>query len=453
VSKEPNVVDKVVKWTIDRLERTIFFGLKFTLPRKFVSPLGYLGVLTGVTFIVLGVTGAILLVYYIPTADGAFESVRLIDETIPWGYALRNIHYHASNAMVFLALIHMYYQYFSGRFKIKNEVLWVTGVILGTLTVLEAFTGYDLILNERAMLAINIGASLNNAAPILGPLIKELVFGAGLLDVILRLYALHIFIVPLIMIVLVLVHFPRYLVFDIPISVAIVGAIFLTAGVFPVELGVRFDPNIPPGITVPEWYLTGLYAFIRTGVDKFFAGIVLPTLFIIMFLIVPFVDSSRKFSWKDRPFFSALGITSIGQIIVTTYWGFYVDPNPNVELLLRLFIDPTPYYAALIIVTAVSFSITYSYLRYIKAKDAAHKKSRAPPAPPFGLSRRWVMTALVGLIAFQVLLNGMALQAYQTYLVTGIQQLRNLALFEVGAVLLAFATIFHLYRFSVQQKF
>ena len=82
--------------------------------------------------------------------------------------------------MVFLALAHMYYQFFSGRYRIRNEVLWVTGILLGSITVLEAFTGYNLIMNERAVLAINIGASLNNAAPIVGPLAKQLLFGAGL---------------------------------------------------------------------------------------------------------------------------------------------------------------------------------------------------------------------------------------------------------------------------------
>ncbi len=119
------------------MQRTVWMGIQYTFPKRFVSPLGYLGVLTGITFLVLGITGGALMIYYQPTLSGcgsltcAFSSVARINDSVPFGWLLRNIHYTASNAMVLLAVLHMYYQYFSGRFKIKNEVLWVTGVIFG----------------------------------------------------------------------------------------------------------------------------------------------------------------------------------------------------------------------------------------------------------------------------------------------------------------------------------
>ncbi|MEM3106263.1 MAG: cytochrome b N-terminal domain-containing protein, partial [Candidatus Nitrosocaldus sp.] len=143
--KGDNGLVRFFKWLWQGLERTIFVGIKFTYPSRFVSPMGFLGMLTFITFIILGITGALLMFYYEPILDRAWDSVKTINNTIPYGFHIRNIHYHASNAMVFLALAHMYYQYFSGRYKIRNEVLWVTGVILGTVTILEAFTGYDII--------------------------------------------------------------------------------------------------------------------------------------------------------------------------------------------------------------------------------------------------------------------------------------------------------------------
>ena len=85
-----------------------------------------------------------------------------------------------------LAILHMYYQYFSGRYKIRNEILWVTGVILGTVTILEAFTGYDIIFSERAQLAISIAASLTNSIPVAGPTIRDAMFGSGFSDFVLR---------------------------------------------------------------------------------------------------------------------------------------------------------------------------------------------------------------------------------------------------------------------------
>ena len=214
------------------------------------------------------------MLWYEPILDRAWDSVEKINDTIPFGFHLRNIHYHASNAMVMVALLHMYYQYFSGRYKIRNEILWVTGIILGVLTILEAFTGYDIIFSERAELAISIAASLTNSIPVLGPDMREAFFGGGFS----RLY-FEVLRIPCLLacqlqcLGLMVVHFPRFLVFDVPMVMAFAGAIMITGGVFPVDLGLKFDPNVPPGITVPEWYLTGLYAFLRTMYDKFVTGV------------------------------------------------------------------------------------------------------------------------------------------------------------------------------------
>ena len=215
-------------WIWDGLDRTIFTAIKFSFPARFVSPFGFLGMLTFITFVILGISGALLMFYYEPILDRAWDSVEFINNDVPFGFHIRNIHYHGSNAMVLLAILHMYYQYFSGRYKIRNEILWVTGVILGTVTILEAFTGYDIIFSERAELAISIAASLTNSIPVVGSLIRETMFGNGFHDFVLRFYAQHVFILPLVMLGLMAVHFPRFLVFDVPMVMAISGAILIT---------------------------------------------------------------------------------------------------------------------------------------------------------------------------------------------------------------------------------
>src|ERR1700726_1512696 len=161
------LIKKFYDWLVEGLDRTGWLAYKITIPKRFVSPLPFLGFLTFINFIILGITGALLLLFYTPSLSGAWTSVHLINNVVPYGEIVRNIHYFASDAMVFLALAHMYYNYFSGRFKIRNDIIWITGVIFGTITVLEAFTGYDIILNTRAVLAVSIGVSLNYAAPVL----------------------------------------------------------------------------------------------------------------------------------------------------------------------------------------------------------------------------------------------------------------------------------------------
>jgi ubiquinol-cytochrome c reductase cytochrome b subunit len=418
-------------------------GMKFTFPTRFVSPLGFLGMLTFVIFIILGITGALLMLWYEPILDRAWDSVENINDVIPFGFHMRNIHYHASNAMVMVALLHMYYQYFSGRYKIRNEILWVTGIILGVLTILEAFTGYDIIFSERAELAISIAASLTNSIPILGPQMRDAFFGSGFHDFVLRFYAFHVFFLPIAMLGLMVVHFPRFLVFDVPMVMAITGAIMLTGGVFPVEMGLKFDPSVPPGITVPEWYLTGLYAFLRTQYDKFVTGVAWPGLFIFALLIIPFIDRYKKFSWKDRPIITAIGITSLAQIIVTTYWGFYIDPDRTKSLLERLVIDPIFFYLVMILLVPLSFGFTYMMIKLAKNAEANAKLQPKKPGGKTSISlpEKWIYIVFVALLAFQVYLN---IAAYYAVLAG----MKNYSLFIIGIIMLVFAGMFHLFRYG-----
>src|SRR5574338_409046 len=389
-------------WIWDGLERTVFIGTKFSFPARFVSP---------------------------------------------YGFMIRNIHYHASNAMVLLAVLHMYYQYFSGRYKIRNEIIWVTGVVLGTVTILEAFTGYDIIFSERAELAISIAASLTNSIPIAGPTIRDTMFGSGFTDFVLRFYAQHVFVLPLVMLGLMAVHFPRFLVFDVPMVMAIAGAIFLTGGVFPVDLGSKFEPTVPPGITVPEWYLTGIYAFLRTQYDKFVTGVLWPGIFIVAIAMTPFIDRYKKFSWKDRPIVTAFGITGIAQVMVTTYWGFYITPDTTKPLVARLVIDPIFFYLVMLLLIPIGFG--FSYMMILLAKESERKaKLAASKAPhkssPINLSGKWINWLIIGLLAFQVYLN---IAAYNAAL----SGMKNFALFLTGLILMVFAGLFHLYRHGLNE--
>src|SRR5207249_9256795 len=99
------------------------------------------------------------------------------------------------------------------------------------------------------------------------------------------------------------VHLPKNLVLDIPVSSAITAIILIMGFLFPAEVGIRDDPNQLTQITFPEWYFTSLYAFIRTkGLQPFIAGAIIPAVFVLIFLIVPFFDRGKKIAMIDRPF-------------------------------------------------------------------------------------------------------------------------------------------------------
>jgi len=447
--EEKGPIQLMIDWLNQRLERTIFMGLKFTLPKKFVSPLGFLGFLTFSTFAILGISGALLMLYYSPTVifnttTGAvtspFDSVQAINTSIPFGSALRNIHYHASNAMVLLAVAHMFYQYFSGRYKLRYEVLWVTGIIIGILTIIEAYTGYDLLLNVRGMLAINIGRALARSTPFMGPMAFRLMAGTGLPDLILRFYAIHVFIFPMIMILVMMVHFPRYLVLDIPVVSMVAGAIMVIGGLFPVELGTKFIPTAEAGITMPEWYLTGMYAIIRTGIDKFTAGVVIPMIFVVVFLIVPFVDTSKKFSIRDRPFFTAMGIAGLGQLALTTVWGFRAN-NIFAPLndIPQLEIDPYIFFASVILIGAAAYAGIYLWFKFTAPPPGARPSHVRKQFPIYKLTSNEWRAIIIALLGIQVLFDIYSSEAF-------LRGFTNVVLLQIGVGLIAFGVLVHLYR-------
>jgi ubiquinol-cytochrome c reductase cytochrome b subunit len=283
--------------------------------------------------------------------------------------------------------------------------------------------------------------------PVVGPTIRDAMFGSGFADFILRFYTMHVFLLPIVMLGLMAVHMPRFLVFDVPMVMAISGAIFLTGGVFPVDLGSKFEPTVPPGITVPEWYLTGIYAFLRTQYDKFVTGVLWPGVFIVAIAMTPFIDRYKKFSWKDRPIVTAFGITGITQVMVTTYWGFYITPDITKPLVARLVIDPIFFYLVMLLLVPIGFG--FSYMMILLAKESERKaKLAASKGPhkssPINLSGKWINWLIVGLLAFQVYLN---IAAYNAAL----SGMKNFALFLTGLILMVFAGLFHLYRHGLNE--
>src|SRR5437667_1732577 len=463
--KKAGVLDPIIallRWIWDRLERTLLLAVKIVFPSRFISPLGFLGMLTVVVFIILGVTGALLLFHYSPAfgdctdatssaCNQAFQSVADINNKVDWGLIIRNIHYEASNAMVLLAVMHMFYHYFAGRYKLRYEMLWITGVILGVITIVEAYTGYDLILNIRGQLAINIGRTLTLDSPVIGADLANIIFGFGFSDIVLRFYAFHVFIIPIIMLAIMSVHLPKNLVLDIPVSSAITGIMLVMGGLFPVEVGVKHIPNLPTQITFPEWYFTSLYAFIRVQhLDPFIAGAIIPAIFVLVFLIVPFFDRGTKIAMLDRPFWVALGVAALGQIAIVTVWGFRAA-NPFQALTAegQLVIDPTLFGASLLLVSAISYGFVYAYVRWKRAKLDALRAAKKPipyrKVQPYFLSKGEVYSLLGGLLLLQAFLNFSIFKAF-------ISSLQSYALLEIGMVFIAFAATVHIYRVSSQLK-
>src|SRR5438046_9058681 len=113
-------------------------------------------------------------------------------------------------------------------------MLRITGVNLGVITIVEAYTGYDLILNIRGQLAINIGRTLTLDSPVIGADLANIIFGFGFSDIVLRFYAFHVFIIPILMLPILSAHLATTLVLCIPFASAITRILLVMGVLFPV---------------------------------------------------------------------------------------------------------------------------------------------------------------------------------------------------------------------------
>ncbi len=171
----------------------------------------YLGALTFGTFLILAVTGILLMLYYHPSVPQAYADMKDLQFVVSSGVFLRNLHRWSAHAMVFLVFAHMFKVFYRGAYRPPREFNWVIGVVLLLVTLLLSYTGYLLPWDQLAYWAVTVGSNIASAVPILGHKIRYMMLGGNSVNAnaLLRFYVLHCMILPLIAIVLIAIHFWR----------------------------------------------------------------------------------------------------------------------------------------------------------------------------------------------------------------------------------------------------
>jgi len=244
----------------------------------------YCGGVTLFLFCVQVVTGVLLLLYYRPGPDSAFESVRFIVAHVPYGWLVRSVHAWAANIMVGAAFVHLFSVYFMKGYRAPREVTWLSGAVLLLFTLAFGFSGYLLPWNELAFFATKVGTDIVGVIPVIGSLARtvlrggEEVTGATLT----RLFGIHVALLPLAVTVLLFVHlalvqvhgmsgpedgekekprqmpfYPHFVLRESLVWLGVLAALICLATVLPWELGREADPFAPaPSGIRPEWYFT-----------------------------------------------------------------------------------------------------------------------------------------------------------------------------------------------------
>ncbi len=170
-----------------------------------------LGVLSFILLLILVVTGAWLMFFYVPSVERAYTDMQNLETAVTFGILMRTIHRWAAHLMVVTVFLHLCRVFYTGGYKRPREFNWVIGVILWVLTLLLSFTGYLLPWDQLAYWAITVSANIVGAFPLIGEQLRLLMLGAAEAgpEALIRFYTLHIILLPVVMIILIGVHFWR----------------------------------------------------------------------------------------------------------------------------------------------------------------------------------------------------------------------------------------------------
>jgi quinol-cytochrome oxidoreductase complex cytochrome b subunit len=170
-----------------------------------------MGFITFFLFLVLVVTGVWLMFFYAPSVERAYSDIQALETSITFGMLLRNLHRWAAHLMVLTVFLHMCRVFFTGGYKRPREFNWVIGVVLWVLTLLLSYTGYLLPWDQLAYWAVTVGTNIAGETPFIGEQIRLLMLGAKEAgpEALVRFYALHIWLLPLVMTILIGIHFWR----------------------------------------------------------------------------------------------------------------------------------------------------------------------------------------------------------------------------------------------------
>jgi len=333
------------------------------------------GSATLVVFLLQLVTGIMLAFIYVPSASEAWNSLQYLNHDIAFGWFIRALHGWGSNFMIAIVLIHMAQVFLFGAYKFPRELTWIIGVFLLLMTLGMAFTGQVLRFDQDAYWGLGIGASIASRVPFLGSDIVKLMLGGPIIAgaTLSRFFALHVFVIPGMLIAFVGVHlllvlklginewpmpgrlvkkatyeaeyhelthkdgapFVPYAVWkDIFFAAFILLAVAACAVFFgPFGPTGQPDPTIIQTAPKPDYFFLWLYAvlsFLPPSMETP-ALLIGPVIVIGALLLLPFLSGEGEKSWRRRPI-AVLTILLIAVTLATfTHLAGYTPWSPHMN--------------------------------------------------------------------------------------------------------------------------
>ncbi len=320
------------------------------------------------------VTGILLAIVYVPSAAQAWNSLQVLNHDLTLGWFLRAMHGWASNFMVALVLIHMLQVFLFGAYKFPRELTWMIGVFLLLMTLGMAFTGQVLRFDQDAYWGIGIGASITGRVPVIGGALVHLLLGGPIIggDTLSRFFALHVFIIPGLLIGFVSLHLlmvlklginewpmpgrivrrdtylkeyeqlthegvpfvPDAIWKDLVFGASIMAAIAVCAAVFgPFGPTGQPDPTIIQATPKPDFFFLWLFSLLSLLPPQMETPVLLlmPPVAILILLLVPVLSGEGEKHWTKRPvavltvLVAAVALGSFTHLASSTPWSPKMD--------------------------------------------------------------------------------------------------------------------------------
>jgi ubiquinol-cytochrome c reductase cytochrome b subunit len=341
------VIPQIGEWFDQRLQLAapIREAAEHPVPRNTASWWYVFGSAALVVFLLQLVTGILLAFVYVPSGGEAWSSLQALNHDVTLGWFIRAMHGWGSNFMVAIVLIHMMQVFLFGAYKFPRELTWIVGVLLLLMTLGMAFTGQIMRFDQDAYWGLGIGASIASRVPIVGPATVKLMLGGPIIAgaTLSRFFALHVFIIPGMLIAFVGLHllmvlklginewptpgrivkratyeseyeeltkkhgwpFVPYAVWkDLFFAAFVILAVAACALYFgPFGPTGRPDPTIIQTAPKPDYFFLWLYALLSLLPPSLETPALLigPVLVIIGLLLLPFLSGEGEKSWRRRP--------------------------------------------------------------------------------------------------------------------------------------------------------
>lgn len=308
-----------------------------------------LGGLTLIMFMLQAFTGILLAFYYVPTPEGAYNSVDFITYQLPLGWLVRGIHHYGSSAMVVLTALHMLRTYLFSAYKRPREINWLTGVLLLFLTLAFGFTGYLLPWDQKGYWATRVGTQIAGSVPLIGDALMQLMRGGAEVGqtTLSRFFGTHILLLPAMLALLIAVHifqlrhhgmspaitekgkaqsrkfvpfYPYWIINDAIAGLGLLALLVVLSATQRAPLEFPADPTSSNFVPRPEWYFLFYYQILKyfPGWLEPVATVVIPAFIFGSMILLPFVDKGEeRRPWK-KPVTTAAAVFYIVVIIVFT---------------------------------------------------------------------------------------------------------------------------------------